>query len=196
MAKNKKQPAKKTSTKAKAKAKAKSAVKKAAKKPATRKAVKKTARKAAKKSAIRKIAKKTARKVAKKSTTGKAAKKSTEKTAKKRAAAAPKAVQMKPMGKTVPAVSSKPAAPALDKKSVKLFVDEEPQQSLLPRPMGSPTLKDPDLDEELAEEDVDIVVEADEDVEEELTLDGEDEDAGFPEKPESLLDDADDYHTH
>lgn len=79
---------------------------------------------------------------------------------------------------------------------MKLFVDEEPQQSLLSRPMGSPTLKEPDLDEELAEEDVDIAVEADEDVEEELTLDGEDEDAGFPEKPESLLDDADDYHTH
>jgi len=52
-----------------------------------------------------------------------------------------------------------------------------------------------DLDEELGEEDVDIAVEADEDVEEELTLDGEDEDADFPEKRESLLDDTDDYHT-
>ncbi len=27
-------------------------------------------------------------------------------------------------------------------------------------------------------------------------LDGEDEDADFPEKREGLLDDADDYHTH
>jgi hypothetical protein len=55
--------------------------------------------------------------------------------------------------------------------------------------------KDADLDEELGEEEVDIAVEADEDVEEELTLDGEDEDADFPEKRESLLDDTDDYHT-
>ena len=62
--------------------------------------------------------------------------------------------------------------------------------------MGSQALKDPDLDEELGEDDVEIAVEADEDVEEELTLDGEDEDADFPEKPEGLLDDADDYHTH
>jgi hypothetical protein len=38
--------------------------------------------------------------------------------------------------------------------------------------------------------------EVDEDVEEELTLDGEDEDADFLEKPETLIDDADDYHTH
>ncbi len=97
---------------------------------------------------------------------------------------------------TVSAVSSKPAAPALDKKSVKPFVDEEPQKSLLSQPMGSPMLKDSDLDEELGEDDVDIAVEADEDVEEELTLDGEDEDADFPEKREGLLDDADDYHTH
>jgi hypothetical protein len=95
---------------------------------------------------------------------------------------------------TGPAVSSKPAAPALDKKSVKPLV-EEPQKSLFSQPMGSPMLKDPDLDEELGEDDVDIVVEADEDVEEELNLDGEDEDADFPEKREGLLDDADDYHT-
>ena len=57
-------------------------------------------------------------------------------------------------------------------------------------------LKDADLDEELGEDEVEIAVEADEDVEEELTLDGEDEDASFPEKSEGLLDDADDYHTH
>jgi hypothetical protein len=62
--------------------------------------------------------------------------------------------------------------------------------------MGSLMPKDSDLDEELGEEEVDITVEADEDVEEELTLDGEDEDAVFPEKREGLLDDADDYHTH
>jgi hypothetical protein len=79
---------------------------------------------------------------------------------------------------------------------VKPFVDEEPQKPVLSRPMGSPMLKDSDLDEELGEDDVDIAVEADEDVEEELTLDGEDADADFLEKPESLLDDADDYHTH
>ena len=79
---------------------------------------------------------------------------------------------------------------------MKPFVEEEPQQPLLSRPMGSPIPKDADLDEELGEDEVDIAVEADEDVEEELTLDGEDEDADFPEKPEGLLDDADDYHTH
>ncbi len=62
--------------------------------------------------------------------------------------------------------------------------------------MGSPMLKDPDIDEELGEDDVDIAAEADEDVEEELTLDGENEDADLLEKPEGLLDDADDYHTH
>ena len=59
--------------------------------------------------------------------------------------------------------------------------------------MGSPTPKDSDLDDELGEDDVDVAVEADEDVEEELTLDGEDEDTDFPEKREGLLDDADDY---
>ena len=79
---------------------------------------------------------------------------------------------------------------------MKPFVDETPQKSLFSQPMGAPMLKDTDLDEELGEDDVDIAVEADEDVEEELTLDGEDEDADFPEKPEGLLDDADDYHTH
>jgi hypothetical protein len=79
---------------------------------------------------------------------------------------------------------------------MKPFVDEETQKSLFSQPMGSPMLKDSDLDEELGEEDVDTAVEADEDVEEELTLDGEDEDADFPEKREGLLDDADDYHTH
>jgi hypothetical protein len=179
MAKNKKRPAKKKAAKAKAKAKAKTAVKKAAKKPATRKAAKKTARKVAKKPATRKVAKKI-----------------TKKTAKKRAAAAPKAVQKKPVVTTVPPVSSKPSAPALDKKSVKLFVDEDPQKPVLSQPTGSPMPKDSDLDEELGEEEVDITVEADEDVEEELTLDGEDEDANFPEKREGLLDDADDYHTH
>ncbi len=123
----------------KAKAKAKSAVKKAAKKPARRKAAKKVA------------------------------KKTSKKTAKKRSAAASKAVQKKPVVMTVPTVSSKPAAPALDKKSVKPFVDEGPQKSLFSQPIGSPMLKDPDLDEELGEDDVDIAVEADEDVEEELT---------------------------
>jgi hypothetical protein len=67
---------------------------------------------------------------------------------------------------------------------------------MLSGPMGLPMPKDADLDEELGEDDVDIAVEADEDVEEELTLDGEDEDTDFPEKPEGLLDDADEYHTH
>jgi hypothetical protein len=66
----------------------------------------------------------------------------------------------------------------------------------LSRPTGLPIPKDPDLDEELGEDDVDMTGEIDEDVEEELTLDGEDEDADFLEKPETLLDDADDYHTH
>jgi hypothetical protein len=56
-------------------------------------------------------------------------------------------------------------------------------------------LKDADLDEELGDDDVDIAGEADEDVEEELTLDGDDEDADFTDKREVLLDDTDDYHT-
>ena len=145
MAKNKKQPAKKTPAKAKTKAKAKPAVKKVAKKP---------------------VAKKVAKSASKKSS-----------------AVAPKAVQKKPV------------VPAPDKKPMKPFV-EEPRKSVSPQPMGSPMLKDPNLEEELGEDEVDIAVEADEDVEEELTLDGDEEDADFPEKPESLLDDPDDYHTH
>jgi hypothetical protein len=59
----------------------------------------------------------------------------------------------------------------------------------------SPVLKDSDLDEELSDDDADLAVEADEDVEEELTLDVDDEDADFPDKREGLLDDADEYHT-
>ena len=58
-------------------------------------------------------------------------------------------------------------------------------------------LKDADLEDELGDDDVDLAgeAEADEDVEEELTLDGDDEDADFTDKREGLLDDADDYHT-
>jgi RNA polymerase primary sigma factor len=142
-------------------------VKKAAKKPAGRKtAVKKAAGRAAKKPATKNVAKKTAKKPS-------------------------KTVQKKPVATTGSAAKFKSAAPVLDKKSVKSFTGEESQQSLLSQPME----KDSDLDEELGEEDVDIAVEADEDVEEELTLDGEDEDTDFPEKREGLLDDADDYHT-
>jgi len=77
-------------------------------------------------------------------------------------------------------------------------VEEAPQKPVLLRPLGSPMPKDADLEDELPE-DVDMadeVDEVDEDVEEELTLDGEDEDSDFLEKPESLLGDGDDYHTH
>ena len=168
MAKNKKKPAKKTPVKAKAKAKAKAkpVAKKAAKKPATRKAAKKVAKKPAAKKAVKKAVKKT-----------------TQKTAKQRPAAAPKVAQKKQVAMT---------APAPDKKTAKPFMDEGPQKSLLSQPI----LKEADLDEELVEDEVDIAVEADEDVEEELTLDGEDGDTDFPEKREGLLDDTDDYHTH
>ncbi len=78
---------------------------------------------------------------------------------------------------------------------MKSFAGEELKKPLLSQPMGSQMPKDTDLDDELGDDDVDIAVEADEDVEEELTLDGEDEDGDFPEKREGLLDDADDYHT-
>jgi len=156
------------------------------KRPAKKTPAKKKAKAKAKaKSAVKKTVKKSASKKAAKKTTKKIAKKpAAKKTAKKRVAAAPKAAQ------------KKSAASALDKKSVKPFVGEDTQKSLLSPSMGSPLLKDSDLDDELGEDEVDIAVEADEDVEEELTLDGEDEDAGFPEKPEGLLDDADEYHTH
>ena len=93
------------------------------------------------------------------------------------------------------ASSSKPATPAIEKKSAKPFADEERQKSLFSQPGGASTLKDADLDDDLGDDDVDLAVEADEDVEEELTLDGDDEDADFPDKREGLLDDADDYHT-
>lgn len=154
------------------------------KRPAKKTPAKKKA-KAKAKSKVKKVVKKSASKKAAKKATKKIAKKrAAKKTAKKRVAAAPKAAQ------------KKSAASTLDKKSVKPFAGEDTQKSLLPQSMGSPMLKDSDLDEELGEDEVDIAVEADEDVEEELTLDGEDEDAGFPEKPEGLLDDADEYHTH
>jgi hypothetical protein len=94
------------------------------------------------------------------------------------------------------AAQKKPVVSASDKKSVKPVAEEESKRSVSQQLMGASMLKDADLDEELGDEDVDIAVEADEDVEEELTLDGDDEDEGFPEKPEGLLDDADDYHTH
>ncbi|MBU6435072.1 MAG: hypothetical protein KJS98_17340, partial [Nitrospirae bacterium] len=138
------------------------------------------------------------KKAAKKPAAKKAPKKAATKIAKKRSAVAPKPALKKAVVKPVSAVSSKPAAaPAPDKKSVKPFEAEEPQKPSLSRPMGSPIPKDADFDEELGEDDLGIAGEADEDVEEELTLDGEDEDdADFLEKPEGLLDDADDYHTH
>ena len=77
--------------------------------------------------------------------------------------------------------------------------EDEDQKPVSSRSMGSPTPKDSDLEDELVNDDVDMADDADEvdeDVEEELTLDGEDEDSDFLEKPESLLEDSDDYHTH
>jgi len=77
--------------------------------------------------------------------------------------------------------------------------EDEVQKPVSSRPTASPMPKDSDLEDELIDDDVDMVDDADEtdeDVEEELTLDGEDEDPDFLEKPESLLEDSDDYHTH
>lgn len=77
--------------------------------------------------------------------------------------------------------------------------EDEVQKPVSSRPTASPMPKDSDLEDELIDDDVDLVDDADEtdeDVEEELTLDGEDEDPDFLEKPESLLEDSDDYHTH
>ena len=172
MAKMKKKSAKKTP----AKAKAKPAVKKAAKKSTARKAAKKIVKKVVKKPAAKAV---------------------TKKTAKKPAAAAPKAVQQKPVALKSSVVSSNSAAPAFDKKSVKPVADEEQQKSLFSKAGGPSMLKDADLEDELGDDDVDLAgeAEADEDVEEELTLDGDDEDADFTDKREGLLDDADDYHT-
>src|SRR5262245_64623916 len=130
-------------------------------------------KKAVKKQAAKKSAKKSAKRIAKKP--------SAKKSAKKHAAPRSKAPQKK-------TVALSPV-----EKSVKPFAEEESKRSQL---MGSSMLKDTDLDEELGDDEVDLAVEADEDVEEELTLDGDDEDEGFPEKPEGLLDDTDEYHTH
>lgn len=77
--------------------------------------------------------------------------------------------------------------------------EDEVRKPLSPRPTVSPISKDADLEDELLDDEVDLADDADEtdeDVEEELTLDGEDEDSDFLEKPESLLEDSDDYHTH
>jgi hypothetical protein len=157
--------------------------KKPAKKTPVKAKAKAKAKPAAKKTAKRPATRKSAKKVAKKPAAKKAAKKTTQKTANQRPAVAPKVAQKKQVATT---------APAPDKKIAKPFMDEKPQKSLSSQPM----LKEADLDEELGEDDVDIAVEADEDVEEELTLDGEDGDTDFPEKREGLLDDTDDYHTH
>ncbi|TKB95686.1 MAG: hypothetical protein E8D41_00585 [Nitrospira sp.] len=79
---------------------------------------------------------------------------------------------------------------------MKPLADEKQQKSLFSKAGGPSIPKDPDLDDDLVDDDdVDLAVEADEDVEEELTLDGDDEDADFTDKREVLLDDTDDYHT-
>jgi hypothetical protein len=58
--------------------------------------------------------------------------------------------------------------------------------------------KDVVLDEEAGEEELEIVGEGemDDEIEEDLTLDDEDEDVDYIEKSEDLLDDSDDYRTH
>jgi RNA polymerase primary sigma factor len=142
-------------------------------------------------------AKAKARPAVKKAAKKPATKKTTKKTAKKVAkpVAASKANQKKSVALKSSASSSKPAAPALDKKSAKPFTDEERQKSLFSQPGGASMLKDADLEDDLGDDDVDLAVEADEDVEEELTLDADDEEADFTDKREGLLDDADDYHT-
>ncbi len=172
MAKNKKKLAKKTSVKAK------SAVKKPVAKKIVKKIVKKSApKKETKKSAARKIV---------------------AKTTKKRSGAAPKGVVKKAAVTKAAVASSVPAASAPVRKFVPSFVEEAPKAGLLLRPLKSSMPKDTDLEDELLD-DMDMAGEADEideDVEEELTLDGEDGDSDFLEKPESLLGDGEDYHTH
>jgi hypothetical protein len=147
------------------------------------------------------------KKRAAKKSAGKAKPKRVVKKAEKKTAAKSlkpkKAVKSKAAAKPVKAKStvlpSKPVpASALAKKPAKLLMEGEPKKPSLPRAGPSAIPKDPDLDEELGGEEVDMSGEGemDEDIEEELTLDDEDEDVDYLEKSEELLDDSDDYHTH
>jgi hypothetical protein len=73
--------------------------------------------------------------------------------------------------------------------------DEETKK--MPVAKGAPAMpKDPDLDEdEIGEEEIDLSGEGemDEDMEEDLSLDDDEEDVDYLEKSDDILDDSDDY---
>jgi hypothetical protein len=77
----------------------------------------------------------------------------------------------------------------------KAVSDEETKR--MPVAKGAPAMpKDPDLDEdEMGEEEIDLSGEGemDEDMEEDLSLDDDEEDVDYLEKSDDILDDSDDY---
>src|SRR5512146_2077443 len=135
------------------------------KRPAKKKTAKAATKRSAKKAARKPVSKMTAQKPAPK-------KRSTA-----RATTAPK---KKAVGTSVPA---KPG-PAMKKTGV----DEEPRKTSLSKPAPAIIPKGPDLEEEGMGEG-----EIEEEIEEELPLDGDEEDVDYLEKSEDLLDDSDEF---
>ena len=84
------------------------------------------------------------------------------------------------------------------KKVVKPAEEEIPKQKVLAKQAVPLEPKDVELDEEVGEEELEIAGEGemDDEMEEDLSLDDEDEDVDYIEKSEDLLDDSDDYRTH
>ena len=148
--------------------------------PKEERAMAKTKKRPAKKSSPKAKTKGSSKKVAKKSTATRSVKK-------------PPATKAKSVPKKKPgggSVQSTPAKPAVVKKAVP---DEDTK-----KPTAAPAVlpKDPDLDdEELSEEEIEIGGESeiDEEMEEDLSLDDDEEDVDYLEKSDDLIDDADDY---
>jgi hypothetical protein len=135
-----------------------------------------------KRPATKRPAKTKAKASAKKVTKRAAAKKPAKKQAPAKAKVAPK----KKAGG-----GSTPARPAPVKG-----LDEEAKKPTVSKAVPGIVPKEPDLDEEIADDEIDISSEGEieEDMEEDLTLDDDDEeDVDYLEKSEDLLDDSDDY---
>src|SRR5512146_2863694 len=126
-----------------------------------------------------KMKKRPAKKKTAKAATKRSAKKAARKPVSKMTAQKP-APKKKAVGTSVPA---KPG-PAMKKTGV----DEEPRKTSLSKPAPAIIPKGPDLEEEGMGEG-----EIEEEIEEELPLDGDEEDVDYLEKSEDLLDDSDEF---
>jgi len=125
-----------------------------------------------------------------------AAKKKAGKSARKPAPAKPKRSAKRKVSKPV-AVSK--VAPSPVKKPIKPGLEEEPKKPIASKSIPPVEPKEADLeDEEMADDELGMSGESEieEDMEEDLTLDDDEEDVDYLEKSEELLDDSDDYRTH